>query len=39
MSKTTQNAKHLIKINYMGIADKIKQFRKPYKKKATKANK
>ena len=39
MSKTTQNAKHLIKANIFGIADKIKQFRKPYKKKATKANK
>jgi len=37
MSRTTQNAKHLIRVNYMGVADKIKQFRKP--KRATKARK
>jgi len=39
MSKTVQNAKHLVKVNYMGITDRIKKFRKPYKPKATKANK
>jgi hypothetical protein len=37
MSRTTQNAKHLIKVNYLGVADKIKQFRKP--RRATKARK
>jgi hypothetical protein len=37
MSKTTQNAKHLININYRGITDKIKRFQKP--RRATKANK
>ncbi len=38
MSKTRQNANHLIKVNYMGIADKIKNFRKP-RKTRTKAYK
>ena len=37
MSRTTQNAKHLIKVNYLGVADKIKQFRKP--RRVTKARK
>ena len=37
MSKTTKNAKHLIKVNYRGITDKIKKFQKP--RRATKANK
>ena len=37
MSKTTQNAKHLIKANVFGIADKIKKLKK--KRRATKANK
>jgi len=37
MSKTTQNAKHLIKVNIFGIADKINKLKK--NKKATKANK
>ena len=37
MSKTTQNAKHLIKANVFGIADKINKFKK--KRRATKANK
>ena len=37
MSKASQNAKHLIKVNYLQIADKIKNFRKP--RRATKARK
>jgi hypothetical protein len=37
MSRTTQNAKHLIKVNFMNVAEKIKKFRKP--RGATKANK
>ena len=36
MSKTTQNAKHLIKANVFNIANKIKKLRKG---RATKANK
>jgi len=37
MSRTTQNAKHLIKANIFGIADKINKLKK--KRSATKANK
>ena len=37
MSKTTQNAKHLINVNYMGIVEKIKKIQKP--RRATKARK
>ena len=37
MSRTTQNAKHLLKVNFMNVTEKIKKFRKP--RKATKANK
>jgi hypothetical protein len=33
MGKPRQQAQHLIRVNYMGIADKIKEFRKPYKRK------
>jgi hypothetical protein len=39
MSRTIKNAKHLVKVNYMGITDRIKKFKKPYKPRATKANK
>ena len=37
MSKTTQNAKHLIKVNIFGIDDKINKLKK--KRRGTKANK
>jgi hypothetical protein len=33
MSNTTKQIKHLIKVNFMGIADKIKQQRKPDKRR------
>lgn len=36
--KTSKNLKHLIKVDFMGIRKKIKDFQKPYKKKATRAN-
>ena len=39
MSKTRQHILHQYKVNLFGLADKIKKFRKPYKRKATKANK
>ncbi len=36
---TTKNIKHLIKVDFMGIRKKIKNFQKPNKRNRTKAYK
>jgi len=39
MSTTRKHILHQISVNLFGLRDKIKKARKPYKPKATKANK